>query len=55
VLTLAAFLLIGVLVVAACELTRGRFVRLLADQDPRTPVTGPVAHRQPGPRSDRPR
>ncbi len=32
VLTVAAFLFLGLFVVAACETTRGRFVRLLADQ-----------------------
>ncbi|WP_375503825.1 hypothetical protein [uncultured Jatrophihabitans sp.] len=32
-LTVAAFLLLGLFVVVACETTRGRFIRLLAEQD----------------------
>ena len=48
VLTVAAFLFLGLFVVAACETTRGHFVRLLADQHRdlttvRLPETVPAA------------
>jgi hypothetical protein len=48
VLTVAAFVFLGLFVVAACETTRGRLMRLLADQHReitavRLPETVPAA------------
>ena len=47
-MTVAAFLLVGLLAAAACETTRVWFLRLLADQ-PATARTAPLTN--PGERS----